>query len=383
MSSPRRQSPPNPARLKGRELRRQGHFTLTPQEVKARARGRWLLILSALAPSLDAAIARPGHHVACPGHGGKDGFRVFRDAAETGGGCCNTCGKFADGLALLMWANGWTFQVALREVAACVGMISEAPMGSWKATSLPTPIIRTPVRREWARQALEKVWRASLPGDHPEAEPMRLYLAGRGLGAIPIPSALRYHPALPYHYEGQLIGTYPAMLALMVDADGKPVSVHRTYLGQDGRKAAPEWKGELLDSRKLMSPTIEGNTRGGAIRLFEAGAVLAVAEGIETALAYHLLTGLPTWAAVSAQGLEALAVPEKVETAVIACDLDAPRKTPKGLKCAGQEAAIELARRLKAEGRAYRFDLPPDLNPGGNTDWNDVLTQQGGMNHAS
>ncbi|MNY43919.1 hypothetical protein D3C86_1789040 [compost metagenome] len=98
--------------------------------------------------------------------------------------------------------------------------------------------------------------------------------------------------------------------------------------------------------------------------------MLAVAEGIETAVAFHLLTGLPTWAAVSAGGLEAIAIPPEVEEVVIAADHDASGT--------GQVAAIALARRLKAEGRRYRFELP--TAPG--MDWNDVLMQQGTVKHA-
>ncbi|WP_306462800.1 primase-helicase zinc-binding domain-containing protein, partial [Klebsiella pneumoniae] len=39
---------------------------------------QWLQVLAALVPELDAAIARKGRHVACPVHGGRDGFRLFK-----------------------------------------------------------------------------------------------------------------------------------------------------------------------------------------------------------------------------------------------------------------------------------------------------------------
>ena len=38
--------------------------------IRAAARGRWAAVLQALAPELDAALAKPGRHVGCPVHGG-------------------------------------------------------------------------------------------------------------------------------------------------------------------------------------------------------------------------------------------------------------------------------------------------------------------------
>ena len=73
------------------------------KEVKAAAHGRWGGILSALAPQLQPALDRVGHHVSCPVHGGKDGYRVFNDVDDSGGGVCNTCGVHPDGFATLMW----------------------------------------------------------------------------------------------------------------------------------------------------------------------------------------------------------------------------------------------------------------------------------------
>ena len=91
------------------------------QRVKDDARGRWERVLPDLAPALKDAVERRGKHVPCPVHGGRDGFRVFPDVDETGGGVCNTCGYFADGFSLLMWINGWDFGRTIREVAEHVG----------------------------------------------------------------------------------------------------------------------------------------------------------------------------------------------------------------------------------------------------------------------
>ena len=74
-------------------------YWLEAETIRNRARGSWLGILGSLAPELEPALQRLGRHVPCPIHGGRDGFRLFRDAPDTGGGICNTCGAFPDGFA--------------------------------------------------------------------------------------------------------------------------------------------------------------------------------------------------------------------------------------------------------------------------------------------
>ena len=62
---------------------------------------------------------------------------------------------------------------------------------------------------------------------------------------------------------------------------------------------------------------------GAAVRLFEPGDELAIAEGIETALAVHLGTGKPVWAALSCGNLEKLWIPDSVARVCIYADNDA------------------------------------------------------------
>jgi len=163
---------------------------------------------------------------------------------------------------------------------------------------------------------------------------------------------MRYHPHLAYqHADGQL--TYhPAMVARVDNPSGRAVTLHRTYLTLDGRKA------DVPSPKKLMSPAIPGATRGGAIRLYPAGETLAVTEGIETALAVRLATGLRVWAAICAGGTARLIVPPEVHLIVICADHDR----------AGLDAARTLARRMLVERRRVKM-LTPD-RPG--ADWADL-----------
>jgi putative DNA primase/helicase len=180
------------------------------------------------------------------------------------------------------------------------------------------------------------------------------YLRRRGINILQgdIPTVLRCHSHLIYRHEDGQRTMHPTMVARVDDISGQGVTLHRTYLTPDGRKAA------VPTAKKLMSPAVPGATRGGAIRLYPARETLAVAEGIETALAVHLATGLPVWAAICAGGMARLIVPPKVSLVVIAADHDA----------AGLDAARALARRLLGEQRRVKI-LTPDT-PG--ADWADL-----------
>ena len=103
-----------------------------------------------------------------------------------------------------------------------------------------------------------------------------------------------------------------------------------------------------------------GPVRGAAVRLAAMdGGVLAVAEGIETALAYAALTGTPTWAALSAAGMKHAPLPEGLAWLAVAADFDGP----------GLLAAEQLERRARDAGIEVRIDLPSRHR----ADWADVL----------
>jgi phage/plasmid primase-like uncharacterized protein len=340
----------------------QGQAYPDAEAVRNAARGRAEAVLRSLAPQLAPALEKPGKHVPCPVHGGKDGFRVFRDVAETGGGVCNTCGPVPDLFAALMWVNGWTFPEVVAAVAAELGMDGQdaVPRAAPTAPARTENQIRE-VRRK--RKALRRAWGESHPMRHAaDAWPVALYLRHRGLRAIldDLPQDLRFHPALPYWEASgdkpHRAGEYPALLAVVRRSDGQAATLHRTYLTHRGEKAP------VGSPRKLMPPPEDRATKGGAIRLYPAGATLAVAEGIETALAVRLATGWPVWATVSAGGMQALELPAEVEEVVCCADYDR----------AGLQAAEALARSASAEGRNGRVAVPPA--PG--MDWADVLARE-------
>lgn len=175
-----------------------------------------------------------------------------------------------------------------------------------------------------------------------------VYLAGRGLKVAEKHRALRFHRSVLHGPSGRY---FPAMLAQVEGGDG--FAIHRTFLKPDGSGKA------AVDTAKMAL----GGCAGGAVRLICGNCgVLAVAEGIESALSIPaldpLLTGTSIWAALSASGMRSLRLPSKAGALLIFADGDQP----------GRSAAHVLAERSAALGWQVRI-----VDPGDGRDPNDVL----------
>jgi putative DNA primase/helicase len=190
-------------------------------------------------------------------------------------------------------------------------------------------------------QAVLAIWRRSQPGAGTTVE---IYLRTVRGYTGPIPPTLRFaegtHPSNPEHY-------YPMMVAAVI-RDNRIAAIHRTFVRADGTGKAD------LDPNKMTL----GPCKGAAVPLAPAGPLLAVAEGIETALSFMQATGIATWAALSASGIRNLILPPLVRDVVIAADND-----PTGLA-----AAYAAAGRWTAYGRKVRVVVPPT----GRGDFNDM-----------
>lgn len=117
-------------------------------------------------------------------------------------------------------------------------------------------------RRSWATKTFLAA-RPSLAGT-PAAD----YLAGRGIDLQQLgrqPRALRFHPRL-WNEESQR--HWPALVAAIVNADGRMVTAHRTWLTPDGSGKAP-----LRDPKMTL-----GRYAGGSIRLWRGASGKALKE---------------------------------------------------------------------------------------------------------
>ena len=351
-------------------------------ETKRRAYGNWDSILSHLAPTLQPALEKFGKHVACPRHGGTDGFRFYNDGRLKGSAICNTCGRFADGFELLTWLYAWRFSQTLEAVAETLGIphplrarANGAPAA--KVTPLPPPPQPSPeeVARKDAYYAkrLQEAWDESVELMHEAAAPARAYLKRRGITEAVGPlRMLRVHPGMEYFENNVKLGTFPTLLAMLLQPNGQPCTLHRIYLTADGEKAPVEAPKKIMPRRSTVQ------YMGSAVRLDEnVGSVLLGAEGLETAMAVRALMGLPTWASTVAGLLEGMVVAPQVRVFVAFGDKDKPQEQhPEGR---GYSAAAILCDRLRSEGRKATVYLPPFAlsDEVKKLDWLDVLASYG------
>jgi phage/plasmid primase-like uncharacterized protein len=147
------------------------------------------------------------------------------------------------------------------------------------------------------------------------------YLRSRSIRLVPPPCVLR------------LLGT--VMIARVVDVEGRGVAIHRTWLPPNGA-----WTPGMKLRRKMLGPC-----GGGAVR-FGDGTEIVVCEGIESALSCVQVLGLPCYAALSATGIQLLALPSHVERVTVFADAD-----DGGV---GLDAAHDAGRRWRGEGREAR-----------------------------
>lgn len=291
--------------------------------------GKWHGILAEIGIAKEFLVNR---HGPCPLCGGRDRFR-FDNKEGKGTWYCNGCGA-GDGMSLALKFTGREFKDLANEIDKMIGVIPEIK----------------PMPKKDPALLLRKIFNGLKPA---HGTPVETYLNSRGV-AVPDHDVM-FHPAIAYFDQGQFIANYPAMVAVYRNAQLEPITLHVTYLEQDGTKA----KG--ITNRKVLPP--KESMRGGAIALTEPAEVMGVAEGIETALSAMQVDGLPVWACANAGMLEQWQPPEEAQEIHIYADHD--------LNYAGQAAAYKLAHRLSVKG-LKAFVCEPSL-PG---DWNDELLRR-------
>jgi len=178
---------------------------------------------------------------------------------------------------------------------------------------------------------------ASAPG-----EVVTAYLRSRGI-TIAIPPTIRQGAGLTLGRTPT-----PTLVATLQAPDRRIIAVQQLRLTWEGRKAP-------VTLQRLTT----GAMHDGAVRLCAAGDVLGLAEGVETALSAMQLSGVPVWAALGAERLPLVRIPDTVRELHVFVDNDDP----------GRRAADRTAERWAKRGLTVKLRAPPDGLP----DWNDFL----------
>ena len=327
--------------------------------LKRRIGNRWLELYEYIAPELSEAIDQWGKHVSCPMHIGRNGdaFRLFRDADTTGGGVCNSCGKFADGIALLMAVKSWSF---LETVDAIEEWLVEHELDDENLlhdylSQRPKKDLSPPAPDPWVASYIANIRETAVPG-HPR---IALYYQHRGLQITPSRNLGYIASSRCFDEYGDEI-YLPAMVGVFVAPDGTRVCIHRTYLDPDG-----DGKADVEPAKKFSRVLFPGALRGAAIRLRAPATILGVAEGIETSEAVFQATGTPVWAIGSSTVMPYFIPPGLTSQVDIWADNDR--------NGVGQKSAATLALNLFDAGIAVRVLIPP--HPG--IDWLNMLVMDG------
>jgi len=294
------------------------------------AKGKWRGILMTLGLPEKCLKDR---HGPCPLCDGVDRFR-WDNKDGRGTYICNQCGA-GDGMKLALEYTGRPFQEVAAEIDGMLGNIKP---------EAARPEIDPEKRRDLLRdtyKATRRVERGDL---------VHRYLTSRGVEEYTYPDALRFAEKLR-DGEG---GIRPCMVAMVSGPDGKPVTMHRTFLKPDG-----SGKAEMTAPRKLMPGDLP---EGACVRIgdYVAGGALGIAEGIETALSAAAMYDMQVWAAINSTMLRKWLPPEGCTDVAIFGDNDA--------KFGGQAAAYHLAHRLAVKGVSVTVHIPDRVG----MDWNDI-----------
>lgn len=285
-------------------------------------------------------------HGPCPICSGRDRFR-FDNKDNMGTWFCSHCGA-GNALTLLRKFTGHDDRTILRDIDKARGTTQRVDFNR----PLHQPVRLDELTQEEIdrnRKRLTRAWRNSKALT---SDPVTLYLQKRvpGLRLEKLGKEIRFLPNEQFwetDENDKLVcrGTYPVMLARVLDGAGTPITLHRTYLTNEGDKApVATVKKQMGGVRKL---------NGAAIRLNDVPGcrTLGVCEGIETGAA--IVTAyrykMPVWALLNCGNLAEADIPRGMyDKVIIFADHD--RFDQKRGYRPGQHFAEILKARLEAMG---------------------------------
>ncbi len=290
--------------------------------------------VSAVASKAGVKLIRAGRELkaCCPFH--HDNTPSFTIYADDRRAHCFGCGWSGDVLDFVQQAYGV-------KLPAAIDMLDGGALRELEQQRAPAK------PRTDMRPVAERIVKDSVPiGGTPAA----IYLRSRGITMDP-PHTLRFARLAPPKMEGNGLlaangpGLLPTLVAIVTDAAGELVGLQRTYLTEDGRKAAT--RATDTDRKPKVKYSL-GNVVGGSIQIGPPAASMLVTEGLEDGLTLAQALGRSVWVAAGTSMMPQMTFGPVTRAVVIGADGDD----------AGDVAAMKAAEAFAKSGLATRIMRP-------------------------
>jgi DNA primase len=290
--------------------------------------------LSGVASKAGVKLHRAGNELkaCCPFHADRTpSFTIYADDRRAH---CFGCGWSGDVLDFVQQAYGVKLPGAIEMLDG--GALRE--LEQQRAPAKPKADMRP---------AAQRIVNSSAPI---EGTPAAVYLRSRGI-TMDLPHTLRFARLAPPQIEGNGLlaangpGLLPTLVAIVTDPAGELVGLQRTYLTEDGRKAAT--KATDTDRKPKVKYSL-GNVIGGAIQIGPPSASMLVTEGLEDGLTLAQALGRSVWVAAGTSMMPQMAFASVTRAVVIGADGDE----------AGTAAATKAAQAFAKAGLATRIMRP-------------------------
>jgi putative DNA primase/helicase len=252
------------------------------------ANGKWGMIFEHY--GLPPITGRSHYKGKCPLCEKTGKFRID-DKEGTGSWVC-VCGA-GTGMTLLQQVTGKDFKTLAPEIDRLIG--NDYKTGPRQPT-----------------QQMGKVQRAKnrfLSLDQLKGTDGEQYLHNRGIYQMPR-RGVRWSHGENDRDAGR---TVPCMFAIASNEYGEPVFTHLTYI-EGGKKADVPVQRKMYKLQEYIGSV--------SVKLFEAGQVLGIGEGIESSLAAANIYKMPVWSALNATLLAKFRAPTGVKSLYVFADND-------------------------------------------------------------
>ena len=252
---------------------------------------------------------------------------------------CFGCGAQGDVIDFVMRA----YNVKMREA---IGMLDGGALRELEQQRAPAK------PKTDMRPVAQRIVKESVPI---EGTPAAIYLRSRGI-TIDLPHTLRFARLPPPKIEGNGVlaangpGLLPTLVAIVTDAAGELVGLQRTYLTEDGRKAAT--KATDTDRKPKVKYSL-GNVVGGSIQIGPPAASILVTEGLEDGLTLAQALGRSVWVAAGTAMMPQMTFAAVTRAVVIGADGDA----------AGDVAAVDSGTAASASAWSAKRPASPASRP--------------------